>query len=270
MQHPVSCPDAFIQPYSNMKCLFCFAILAVLPLAAHAADTAYTAIRVVAKKVGEDALGRVLEVRGKMGAPEPQIWKVVLADDRARGGVHEFEVQKGHVSGDRSPSGGRGPGTPIDLNRVNIDSDGAFTIVNQEAQKAKVPFDRVDYFLTNTGRAAIWHLEIYDGRNGRVGSLDIAADSGNVTNRDFQGGARPPVAQDDREFLREQAARDHRGPGDRPPVYDDPRYDDRYPRDDRRIYRDDEDLGPGITDIFGKIGRHFEKRGKQLKSFFGH
>jgi hypothetical protein len=250
-----------------MKRLFCFAILAVLPLATYAADTAYTAIRVVAKKIGDDALGRVVEVRGKMGSPEPQVWKIVLADDRARGGVHEFEVQKGHVSGDRSPSGGRGPGIPIDLNKVNIDSDGAFTIVNQEAQKAKMPFDRVDYSLVNTGRASIWHLEIYDGRNGRVGSLDISADSGNVTNRDFQGGNRPPPAQDDRDFLREQAARDHRKPGDRPPVYD----EDRDPRDDgRRLYRDDEDMGPGITDIFGKIGRHFEKRSKQLKNFFGH
>src|SRR3954463_6851141 len=167
MQHPVSSPDAFIQPHSNMKRLFCFAILAVLPLAVHAADTAYTAIRVVAKKTGEDALGRVVEGRGKMGSPEPQVWKVVLADDRARGGVHEFEVQKGHISGDRTPSGGR-PGIPLDLNKVNIDSDGAFTIVNQEAQKAKLPFDRVDYFLNNTGRASIWHLELFDGHNGRV------------------------------------------------------------------------------------------------------
>jgi hypothetical protein len=263
--HFVSPPDAFIQPHSNMKRLFCSAILAIFPLAAHAADTAYTAIRVVAKKIGDDALGRVVEVRGKGGSPEPQVWKVVLADDRARGGVHEYEVQKGHVSGERTPSGGR-PGIPIDLNKVNIDSDGAFTIVNQEAQKAKLPFDRIDYSLVNTGRASIWHLEIFDGRNGRVGSLDIAADSGNVTNRDFQGN-RPPPAQDDRDFLREQAARDHRKPGDRPPVYDDER-DPRY--DGRRVYRDDEEVGPGITDIFGKIGRHFEKRSKQLKSFFGH
>ena len=246
-----------------MKRLFCFAILAVLPLAAHAADTAYTAIRVVAKKVGDEALGRVVELRGKGGSPEPQVWKVVLADDRARGGVHEYEVQRGKISGDRTPSGGR-PGIPLDLNKVNIDSDGAFTIVNQETQKAHVPFDRVDYFLTNTGRVAMWHLEIFDGRNGKVGSLDIAADTGNVTNRDFEGGDRPP-AQDDRAFLREQAARDHRAPAG--PVYDDDR---RPPYDERRVYRDDDDLGPGITDIFGKIARHFEKRSRQLKSFFGH
>src|SRR4051794_20685954 len=117
MQHFVSSPDAFIQPHSNMKRLFCFALLTVLPLAAHAADTAYTAIRVVAKKIGDEALGRVVEVRGKMGSPEPQVWKIVLGDDRARGGVHEYEVQKGHISGDRTPSGGRA-GNPIDLNKV--------------------------------------------------------------------------------------------------------------------------------------------------------
>ncbi|HEV7402669.1 MAG TPA: hypothetical protein VGO11_07090 [Chthoniobacteraceae bacterium] len=240
--------------------------MAVLPLAVHAAETAYTAIRVVAKKVGDEALGRVIEVRGKAGSPEPQVWKVVLADERARGGVHEYEVQRGKISGDRSPTGGH-PGIPLDLNKVNIDSDGAFTIVNQEAQKAHLPFDRVDYVLTNTGRVSIWHMEIFDGRNGRVGSLEIAADSGNVTNRDLQGAGHPP-AQDDREFLRDQAARDHRGPGPGPgPVYDEGR---RPPRDDRREYRDDDDLGPGIFDIVGKITRHFEKRGRQVKSFFGH
>jgi hypothetical protein len=260
-----SSPAAYIQPTPNMKRLFCSAILTVLPLAVHAADTAYTAIRVVAKKVGDEALGRVVELRGKMGSPEPQVWKVVLADDRARGGVHEYEVQRGKITADRSPSGGR-PGQPLDLNKVNIDSDGAFTIVNQETQKAHLPFDRVDYFLTNTGRAAVWHLEIFDGRNGRVGSLDIAADTGNVTNRDFQGGNRPP-GQDDRDFLRDQAARDHRGPGGGTVYEDDRRV---YRDDDRRAYRDEDDLGPGITDIFGKIGRHFEKRSKQLKSFFGH
>lgn len=252
-----------------MKRLFFSALLAVLPLATHAADTAYTAIRTVAKKAGDEALGRVLEVRGKSGSPEPQMWKVVLADERARGGVHEYEVQRGKVSGERSPSNGRG-GIPIDLNKVNIDSDGAFTIVNQETQKAHLPFDRVDYTLTNTGRAAIWHLEIFDGRNGRVGSIDIAADSGNVMNRDFQGGNRTQ-AQEDRDFLRDQAAHDRRPPPNDRPVYEDERrYDDRRYDDRRRVYREDEEeLGPGITDIFGKIGRHFEKRGKQIKSFFG-
>lgn len=253
-----------------MKRLLCCAILAVLPLTVHAADTAYTAIRVVAKKVGDEALSRVIEVRGKQGAPEPQVWKVVLADERARGGIHEYEVQRGKISGDRTPSG-RGGGAPLDLNKVNIDSDGAFTIVNQETQKAHVPFDHIDYTLVNTGRAAVWHLEIYNGKEGRVGSLEIAADSGNVTNRDFQSGNRPPP-QDDSAFLRDQA-RDRRTPSDRP-VYDDdrgPRYDDRRSRyDDRRGPHDEEELGPGITDIFGKIGRHFEKRSKQLKSFFGH
>lgn len=262
-----------------MKRLFCIAMLAVLPLAGHAADTAYTAIRVVAKKLGEESLARVVEVRGKMGSPDPQIWKVVLAENGSRGGVREYEVQKGRISGERSPSG-RGAGVPLDLNNLNVDSDGAFTIVNQEAQKARLPFDRIDYALTNAGRAPIWHLDIFDGRNGRVGSLDIAADSGNVTNRDLQGGQRPPPAQDDRDFLRDQTARERRAPVDRPPAYaedrgrrsDDPRYDDpRYRDDDRRMYRDDEEpLGPGITDIFGKIGRHFDRRSRQLKNFFGH
>lgn len=247
-----------------MKRLFWFALLTLLPLVSQAADTAYTALRVVGKKNGEDSLGRVLEVRGRSGSPEPVVWKVVLAE-AGRAGVREYEVQHGRITAERSPSGPRGGGAPLDLNRLNVDSEGAFTIVNQEAQKAGMPFDRVDYFLSNSGRgsAPVWHLEVFDGRKGQVASMDIAADSGNVLNRDFQGGHRP-AAQDDQEFLRAQNERARRGPGDEPPVYE----DDRRPPDDRRRIREQDDLGPGILDIFGKISRHFDKRSRQLKSFF--
>jgi hypothetical protein len=191
------------------------------------------------------------------------VWKVVLGEASSRGGVREFEVQRGRITAERVPSG-RGGGGALDLNRLNIDSDGAFTIVDQEAKKANLPFDRVDYLLSNGGRggAPVWHLEMYDGRKGRVGSLEISADSGNVITRDFQGG-RGPVAQDDGEFLREHTERDRPPAGDRD-YYDRGRED--YPR---RVARDEEELGPGITDIFGKIERHFQKRGRQFKSFFG-
>jgi len=56
-------------------------------LAAHAADTAYTALRAYGKKEGEKSLHRVLELRGSGGVPQPAMWKIVVDAPEARGGI---------------------------------------------------------------------------------------------------------------------------------------------------------------------------------------
>ncbi len=255
-----------------MKCVLFLALALGLPLTSSAADTAYTAIRAVGKQNGDDALNRVLEVRGRMGAPEPQVWKIVLADSGSRGGIHEFEVQHGRITGERAPTARALSGGTLDLNKLNIDSDGAFTIANQETQKLGLPFDRVDYTLTAGARGSVaaWHMELFDAHKGRVGAIDIAADTGSVVHRDLAG-AGAPHAADDHAYLHDRPA-----PEAVQPVYpddhrryvEDRRYADgrRYP-DDGTVYGDDP-AGPGIFDIFGKITRHFDKRTRQIKNFF--
>jgi len=242
-----------------MKRLLIAALLTTLPLSVMAVDTAYTALRVVGKR-GEDSLNKVAEVKGRFGAPEPQMWKITLLDSGARSGIREFEVQHGQVTGERAPSGRVVTGAALDLGKLNIDSDGAFTIANQEAQKAGQPFDRIDYTLSG-GRsgAPVWRLELFTKRNGRAGEIEVAADSGTVLRRDLHLGDKTNPAPDDRAYLRDHPAPDA-GPRVAPDA-DPP---------DRHVYVEDEELGPGITDLFGKIGRHFQKRSKQLKNFFEH
>lgn len=276
-----------------MKRLLLALLSMAMPLAATAADTAYSALRIVGKRSGEDSLGRVLEVRGRFGAPEPAVWKVVVADQGSRGGVREYEVERGRISGERAPSG-RPSGAPLDLNRLNIDSEGAFTIINEECKKAAVPFDRVDYVLNSGSRGGVptWHIEIFNGRDGRVGTMEIAADTGNVSNRQLTAKNRNTTAED-RAYLRENPGpddrrrtttverrreyvdvpREDRRDYEEDRVYDERDYedveeyrDDRRHPDDRRVYVEEE--GPGITDLFGKIDRHFKRRGKQIKNFF--
>lgn len=256
-----------------MKLAVGLALLAFAPLTLSAADTAYTALRIVGKKQGADALNRVVEVRGRSGTPEPQVWKIVLADDGARGGLLELDVQRGKVIGERTPVS-RPSGKPINFTQLNLDSEGAYTVATQEAQKVPTTFNRVDYTLQGGQRGPIWHLELFDGGNG-VGSLDIAADNGAVIRRDLRPAVAPQRGpardqyEDDRVPPPSTTRRDDRRYRDDvppPPPYDDryedDRYDDRY--DDRRYddrRRDGRSFGQRFKD-------HFERRGSQIKRFF--
>ena len=232
-----------MKPHLILGLLFC-ALAAPLP----AADTAYTALRVYGKKEGEQALYKVVELRGKSGTPQPTSWKLTIDDPRARGGVREIEVRGGRIVGERTPTG-RDFGPQMNFNQLNLDSDGAFTVANQEAEKRGIAFDRIDYTLHSGsgGGAPLWTVELFEGRNGRVGLLRVAADSGAIVEQNFSP--------------------DQRFAGDRAYVEDDRRRTpDRDPRS--REYRGERDPADEVGDFLSRIGRHFQKRGKQLSNFF--
>jgi hypothetical protein len=241
-----------------MKASLLLVLLFAGSLSAESADTAYSALRVVGQQQGEAVLNRVVEVRGRFGAPEPAQWKVVVDDPAARGGLREFDVQRGRVVAERTPAS-RDLGRPINLNQLNLDSDGAFTVANQEAQKIPVPFDRVDYVLRSgtRGGAPVWQLELFDRRNGRVGSLDVSADTGSVLGRELERPrgrtAARPVEDDDRAYL--EAREGERRPGE---------VDD----EEEGEHRGSGDTLRDVGDFFGRVGNRFEKRGRQLKNFF--
>jgi hypothetical protein len=223
------------------------ATLLAIPSLVLAEETAYTALRAVGKQSGADSLNRVIEVRGRGGAPSPEIWKVTMADPNSRGGLREIEVQHNKIIGERT-SLSRLIGTPMNFNQLNLDSDGVFTMANDEARKAGVPFDHIDYSLKggSRGGAPVWALDLFDGKNGRVATFEIAADSGTFLRRDFQG--KRVAAQ---------------GPPPPPP-----------PPDDRPIAGEEEQGEPihSVGDFFARarahIEHHFEKRRRQFENFF--
>jgi hypothetical protein len=233
-----------------MKAIFLLGFLAAAVLPAPAADTAYAALRVVGKRDGQEALNHVLELRGRSGSPQPSVWKVVLDEPRARGGVRELEVQRGKIIGERTPTG-RDAGSPMNFNQLNLDSEGAFTVANQEAQKVDVQFDRVDYLLKSGtgGGAPVWELELFDGRAGRVGFIEIAADSGTVLHRQLD---RRPAGGDDRAYLDDRREPPHRRPSDQ--------VDDDLDRERSHAHT--------LPAFINRVSRHFQKRGRQLENFF--
>ena len=209
-----------------------------------AADTAYSALRVFGKKEGEQSLYKVVELRGKAGTPQPSSWKLTIDDPRARGGVREIEVRGGKIVGERTPVG-HDFGPQMNFNQLNLDSDGAFTVANQEAEKRGIAFDHIDYTLSSSGGggAPLWTIELFEGRNGRVATLRVAADSGTIVDQNFSSERR---LESDRAYVEDDHGRGPRSPD----------------------YRGERDPGEEVGAFLKRIGRHFEKRGKQLCNFF--
>jgi len=240
-----------------------FVLLAALPALGWSADsdTAYKALRVFGKQQGESLLNKVTELRGRNGVPQPQVWKVVAADSSARGGLTEAEIQRGKIIGLRTPTARGGSSVPMDLNRLNLDSDGAFTVADQEMQKQTIPFDRIDYVLRSPAphQAPIWTLDLFD-RGTKVATMQIAADSGALLDKQTFAPSRP--SQDysnDRDYV----------DGPKPPSDHDRRHrdDDRYANEDGRWSHSGEPFR-GVDDFFHRLGKRFERRGNQLKNFF--
>ena len=229
-----------------MKRFLILAAMLAAPLMVSAADTAYTALRVYGKKEGEKALYRVVELVGSNGSPQPTKWKLVVDAPEARGGIREIEVQNGRIVSQRTPVA-RQVGAPMNFNQLNLDSDGAFTVVNQEAQKRRVPFDRLDYTLrggSNAG-APMWEISLFQDA-GKVGTMRIAADTGQVLEQDFSP---PSRYADDRAYIDEDAA----------PAQRNRSREERY---------DEGDEDPTLRGFADRVGRHFQRRGRQIQNFF--
>lgn len=147
------------------------------------ADTAYSALKVAAARVGRDSQNRVLQVSGRAGRPEPVVWQILLENPGAASGDgQQLDVRAGKVSSLRSMH----LSLPrLNLSQVQIDSDGVFSITNAEAVRSGVSFDRLDYTLavdSFVGRP-VWSVELFDGPVNRVGSLRIAADTAQILER---------------------------------------------------------------------------------------
>jgi len=235
--------------------LLTFALVVLPTLALADNDTAYTALRAFAKKFGDSSLNRVVSVGGRNGTSQPAVWKVTAQDPAARGGLVEAEVQHGKIISQRTPTA-RGGTATMNFNQLNLDSDGVFTIANQEMQKQGVQFDRLDYILRapTPNQPPIWHVDLFD-RGTRVATFELAADSGAILERQISRELVPkpgPAPTTDRDYV-------NGGDPHRAQSPDENRPDD-WSRSGEHFR--------GVGDFFHRLGKRFERRGDQMKRFF--
>jgi hypothetical protein len=168
-----------------MRCFstsFVALFLLTVPIRAEE-NTAYTALRLIGNLRGEEALKQVLAVSGESGNPQPGMWTIVLDDPGARGGVRELQIVSKQVASERTPvSSELAGGKTIDLNQLNLDSDGAYQVAEEEAKKNGVSFGQANYRLTvdsDTGKP-LWVVHLLDSQKQGVGIVKVAADNGTL------------------------------------------------------------------------------------------
>lgn len=148
------------------------------------AETAYEALRALRSARGDAILSQLVEVSGTGGAPQPGEWVILLKDPVARGGVREIKIVNGNIVSERTPLRGFSSVSDmpvIDFSRLNLDSDGAFRLANQEAIRKKIGFDSIDYSLRGqAGGPPVWSLKLYNYLGTQVGDLEVSAESATV------------------------------------------------------------------------------------------
>jgi hypothetical protein len=189
--------------------LFIASLLLVTPVMAQERATAYEALRVIGLQLNRELVKHVISVTGVGGDPQPQTWKILLDDPRARGGVREIEVRDARIASQRTRVGsiaGSSEGATIDTARLNLDSSGAYAVASHTAEKSNTPFATVSYTL-RTGESGdpVWILTLQDKSSRPVGTIYIGANRGNVTRTEgLFAGANMNDVETERDAEREQ------------------------------------------------------------------
>jgi hypothetical protein len=168
----------------SMRKIFFALMLVTSGVLAQEHPTAYNALRVVGTKFSRDAVNHIISVTGSNGTPQPETWKILLADKRARGGVREVEVANGRIVSERTPVRsvvGSMEGATIDTSHLNLDSSGAYSVASRTAEKSNTAFATTTYTLRTDERGEpIWIVTLQSDSRRPVGTIHIGANQGTV------------------------------------------------------------------------------------------
>lgn len=236
-------------------------ILFATPALAQRQPTAYDALKTVGTQLSRSYLSRVVSVTGVEGDPQPQTWRVVVADRTVPAGAREIIVRGGQVVSNGPPSGAVGGSLSSSLNtaRLNLDSSGAFAIANHTADTSHTNFARVNYTLRSGERGdPVWIVTLQDDTGRPLGTIHISAAKGNITRvQGMYAGAKMTTVEQDPVQRRGRGNSYADASPDEPPVSDDAEDSDENPikteikRMFRRTKRDAEQM-------FHRVSRRFE------------
>jgi hypothetical protein len=179
-----------------------------VPAFAQETGTAYEALRAVGTQLHREYINHVISVTGNNGTPQPETWRILIEDPRARAGVREIEVRDGRIESQRTASRsvvGSTEGATIDTRRLNLDSSGAFAVASHTAEKSHTLFSTVSYTLRTSERGdPVWIVTLHKESGRPVGTVYIGAARGNVTRTEglFSGATMEDV-ETERDFASE-------------------------------------------------------------------
>jgi len=225
-----------------MKNVFFFLLALGVSHSLSHAGTAYEAMRVVGTQRGEESLHQVIEVRGTLiGAQTQQSARWTILAIEAGKGLREYQVINDKIASERVIKDGRVAAT-IDLNKLNVDSDGAQTLVERESKTGAFKYDLADYTLRgNAGGAPQWEVNLTDTQAATVNTVVISADAGVV--------------------LKDGEIAVQSGVDDLPPIGPDGVAVETASNEDES---EEVKEGTKVTRFFKRVGRHMERRKDQI------
>jgi hypothetical protein len=145
--------------------------------------TAYQAIRAARAALGAEELGRLVEVTGRDGVPQPYIWKITLKE--GANSSKEVDVANGKVVAQRTVPHAPASTAVVKLQALNLDSSGAFDAADAQSRKVRVRFDTINYVLrANEKGQPVWAMELFNQDGVSVGNMRLTATDGVIASMD--------------------------------------------------------------------------------------
>ena len=167
--------------------LFSLAAICGLPASALADQhiPAKAAINRIAEKHGAKLIDKIVEMKATNGQSQPEEWEVIVFDSSSQYLLREFWVGDTRatdegVNYDYYPE--KQPTGFINLDRIKLGSVAAFKVLDEEAARAQIGFDSIDYHLRcrEFSDEPIWTLTAKSAGGYQVGRVDLSADTGEV------------------------------------------------------------------------------------------
>jgi len=174
-------------------------VSAILVSAAHAAEkTAFELAKEADKHVGEDAKGKVVQIRSEksVGSLTPTIWYVVLYDPDATAKATEIKFGAGQKLSVKRPARvlelGFRDHLALDKDKLKVDSDAAIKTASEQPMLKNLKLTATKLTLERWEGNVVWKVRLWaeklrDSRkDADIGEVFIAADTGKVLKNDLK------------------------------------------------------------------------------------
>ena len=172
--------------------------LTLLGAAARAGEkTAFELAKEADKHVGEDAKGKVVQIRSEksVGSLTPNIWYVVLYDLDATAKATEVKFGGGQKLSVKRPARvlelGRRDHLPLDKDKLNTDSDKAIKIAIDEPLLKNLKVTATKLTLEKWESQPVWKVRLWaeklrdSKKDADLGEVIISAENGKVLKNDL-------------------------------------------------------------------------------------
>jgi hypothetical protein len=160
--------------------------------------TAFELAKEADKHVGEDAKGKVVQIRSEksVGSLTPTIWYVVVYDPDATAKATEIKFGAGQKLSVKRPARvleiGFRDHLPLDKDKLKVDSDQAIKTASSEGLVKNLKLTATKLTLEKWEGAPVWKVRLWaeklrdPKRDADIGEVFIAADSGKVIKNDLK------------------------------------------------------------------------------------